>query len=262
MSTTGSTDADCIGLVTITTNQNELNQEEDARRKAANAKRRTSIIAGVVVTVVVLLLIAGGVWWWLRRGRKSQEIEEGGIDTLPRQFIETGSSGQILSINNFLPSGASITSSPNKSSFSPGAQSLAYASEPFNPYNDSSIADSSHLSSGSGPGANLRNRPSFANFPHSSVRRSKAAEAAHESTSEIGNADPTQRSSVIASGSAGGNIWPVRSGSLQENGVLGTPVDNELIYQHQDAGQVVRELPPPYLAPPDVTPQENQERRS
>jgi len=258
VSTTGSTNITCIGHGTITTTQEKLDQE-DAGRK--NAKQRTSIIIGVVVAVIGLLLIGGGVWLCLRRRRKAQESEESGQDTLPRQFIETGSSGQILSINNFLPSGAS-TSSPNKTSFSPGAQSLSYTSDPYNPYHESSITDSNRVSSVSGQGANLYNRPSFANFPQTSVRRSKAAEATQEAMSEINNADLTQSSSTMAAAAAGRHVWPARLGSLGGDGDIRSPTDNEFIYQHLDAGQVVRELPPPYIPPRDVTTPDNSDGRS
>ncbi|KAF9447089.1 hypothetical protein P691DRAFT_802995 [Macrolepiota fuliginosa MF-IS2] len=253
VTTQGSNNTDCIGLVTITTTQAQLNQQEAQQKSAQNAKRRTSIIVGVVVSVVLLLLIIGvGAWFFMRR-RKVQEIEDLGQDTYPRQFTDGGSAGQVLSINNFSV-GNEATPSPGKSTFSPGGyQTLAYGSEA---YNESVSMDSTRLSSTAG--ANLRNRPSFANFPARSVRRSKGEEAAQEAMSEADSSMLTQ--SAAPSGSGRHPIWPARSGSLQAT--PSTPMESEIIYQHQDAGQVVRELPPPYIAPPDARPQNNPEQRS
>lgn len=241
--------------------QAELNQQEAQQKAARNAKRRTSIIVGVVVSLVSVLLIVGGVGAWLHmRRKKAMEIEEAGQDILPRQFVETGPSGQVLSINSFM-GGTSTTPSPGKSTFSPGLNSLSYATETLGE-SMSMDSDPNRMSSGSShvPGANLRSRPSFANFPATSVRRSKAQEAAQDATSDSDGATLMHSQSAMATSSAGHPVWPARSASLQANAT--SPVESEIIYQHQDAGQVVRELPPPYIAPPDVVTPGGSERRA
>ncbi|KAJ3577010.1 hypothetical protein NP233_g18 [Leucocoprinus birnbaumii] len=259
VSTFGSTNVDCIGFGTITDSQSDLNQQEAERRAAQASKRRTSIIVGVVVSIVLLLLIAGavGTWLYVRKKKRGVRHEEAVLDVTPRQFVESGSAGQVLSINNFMDTSTITTPSPMKGSFiTPESHGLPYVVEPFG-HDTLSIDTSTRLStSGAGSavspsgGANLQSRPSFANFPATSVRRSKAQEAAQEGMSET-NHTILSRSSM-PSGSSGQPVWPARSGSLQGAGMsdAGEP---ELIYQHRDAGQVVRELPPPYIAPPDTT---------
>ncbi|KXN85164.1 hypothetical protein AN958_11586 [Leucoagaricus sp. SymC.cos] len=261
VSTTGSTNITCPGAITKSGTQADFNQQEARQNAARNsAKRRTSIIVGVVVSLVLFFLIVGGVGTWLyMRRKKAQESDtEDNQDVFPRQFVEAGSSGRVLSINNFMSSSTTASPSPSKAGFSPDPYRLPYVIEP---YTESLSAGSNGTGTGSAQSpdasSNLRSRPSFANFPASSVRRSKGQEAAQDALSE---SNPT---TVTRSSGPSGSTWPVRSGSLQANGVTGD--QDEVIIQHTDGGQVpvVRELPPPYIAPPDrITSTDEPDRRT
>jgi hypothetical protein len=122
--------------------------------------------------------------------------------------------------------------------------------EPFNDLRRDSATDQTQSHSG----------PSFAHFPMSSVRRSakgrEAAQEGHDNDGTILSYPPSQSTS-----SASHPPWPARSASLQQQHTsIVSGMENEIIYQHRDAGQVVRELPPPYI-PPQIPVDSGDERR-
>lgn len=255
----GSSNIDCIGLVSSSGNSTQIKQQAEAAAAAAEAsnRKRTSIIIGVCVGVGVSLLLAGiFLFVCLRRRRPHPEVDLD-PDTRPRQFEETG--GQVLSINSFLPASPGRSTKSPISDFSLSSNHYASAA-PFDPYgHDSSATTDSARQSGSDAG-----RPSFANFPSVSVRRPKAAEAGfshdsrhkhnlhHPSSSSLNTSGPSrtiERSASalpISSDPLSPVDLPSRSMSLQGTSTDVPLRDGEVIYQHRDAGGVVRELPPPY----------------
>ncbi|KAF7760860.1 hypothetical protein Agabi119p4_10269 [Agaricus bisporus var. burnettii] len=245
ISTFGSIDYACIGFRTIVTTQKELDDAEKAREDSQRSKKRTAIIVGIVVSVAGVLFIAGAIAFWIHRRRRLESLKP---DIEPRQFMDSGPSGQVLSVTQFMASSPNHTPSSGKTAFSP-IGSLPYSIEPFSDDRRDSTADQSqphfHLTSSSG--ADQRGGPSFAQFPVSSVRRSGKAREAAQTT--LAHHDRSQMSSSSARLLPD---WPVRSASLQpphHDSMSTSAMESEIIYQHQDAGQVVRELPPPYIPP-------------
>ncbi|KAF7290554.1 hypothetical protein MIND_01295500 [Mycena indigotica] len=276
--TTGSTNVDCVGLVSKSGTAAEIKQQALQAAATSKARHQSAIIAGVVVTIVVLLLLAGvGVFLFLRRRKALKKTDKitprqfesgvGGINVAPA-YTEHGT--HILSINSFIsPSSPTEVKSPSQSNFSSPTNTSAVGSlvgydrqrmmSAIPPQDNASIS-SVPLSTTTGGALSVRNphphRPAvFSNFPTASVRRSaKAIEAGMTSSisedSEFYDAATTSRS-VERSLSAGPTSVmgrqpsPARSASVGAN----TPAAQEIIYQHQDAG-VVRELPPPYMGPP------------
>lgn len=240
----GSTDVTCTGLGTASFNQTILNQQEAARRAAQNSRRRTSIIIGVVVSLVSLLSIVGaaGTWHYLRTqyGRPNLDIK-------PRQFDQFIPSGQAFSINNLVESGVITTPSPGKARSIPaGSHGSPHKVIPYTP----EILSANNTRQPSGTGSvplpvndtDSHSQPSSVNPPAVSVRRSKGQETTQVTMSESRTSDRP--------GSLGPPIL-IRNGSVRGSRLTAAS-ENELIYQHQDAGQAVRELPPPYICPPEA----------
>ncbi|KAJ7186745.1 hypothetical protein C8R46DRAFT_279075 [Mycena filopes] len=265
VTTVGSTDTSCIGIVGGGSTNVKVAAQAKAAAAAASSRKKTAVVAGVVVTVIVVLILAAvGVWLFLRRRKVQQTTRE----ITPRQFEagapapsfqETG--GQILSINAFIAPGsptrsaASAGPSDLSHSLSRSSPSLLVAENPFEPPPPLRRGpESAHSSSSNGStnshGLQVRNpnRPAaFTSFPTASVRRSakeiEAGLATGSSDYFLGDAggsssDLGRSQSAMAAGSSGGRLPPARSASM------GTS-SSEVVYQHQDAG-VVQELPPPY----------------
>ena len=233
----GSTNVTCTGLSTTSFNQSILDQQEAARWRARNSGRRTSIIIGVVVSLVSFLLIVGaaGMWYYLRRKRNMQ----GGK---PVQFRQFRPIGQI-----FPESSAVTTPSPKKSMPIPvESQRLPHVAGPQTP--ETLSADNTRQSFGMSSvqpptsRTNLHGQSSSVNPPAASVRRSQDQEAVPVISSESRSSDWPRSSGQSMSthdGTAQGNVPVVTS-------------ENEVAYQHRDAGRVARELPPPYILPPEI----------
>lgn len=258
--TAGSSNVDCIGLVSSSGNSTVIAAQERAAAATSQARKKTAVIAGVVVTLLVLLLLAGlGVFLYMRRRRMRaaqapRQFEGGSTEALQ----ETGEAGsQILSINAFItPSSptARLPKSPGPSVLSHSASTTASSSNP------SRGPESNHSVSSNGSGLSVRNpnlnRPAaFTSFPTASVRRSaKEIEAGMSTGTSIDSeyydsaavdsgarAMERSRSAAVAGPSAARLPVPTRSAST---GAVAAPGE-EIIFQHQDAG-IVRELPPPY----------------
>ncbi|KAJ7902712.1 hypothetical protein B0H14DRAFT_3422187 [Mycena olivaceomarginata] len=264
--TKGSSNVDCIGLVSSSGDQATIAAEAKAAAATSQARKKTAVITGVVVTLIVLLLLGGiGAYLYLRRRKVQQAARElsprqfeGGSST--EAFQETGT--QVLSINAFI---APASPTQPRSPKSPGPSVLSHSVSTSAPSAGPSARrymaapESTQSASSAGSGLTVRNpnlnRPAaFTSFPTASVRRSaKEIEAglttAHSIDSEYydGPSDTSSgtpiersRSAAVASGPSAVRP-PARSASVGANA---GPTD-EVIFQHQDAG-VLRELPPPY----------------
>ena len=224
---TGSTNVDCIGLVSSSGNSTIIQQAADAARATASAhKRRQSIIIGVSVTLgfLVLLGISVAAFFWMRRRQRHKQEEEAILS--PTQFVEVERTpGQVSSdpdssrlsgkaaLAAAAAGAAQSTSSAPQGSTAPGSSPSNSDPIPNSPTRTHTNADS-QSSSG------------FTTFPTTSIRRNpKAAEGGY---------------TVQSSGS--------------DTAV--SPVDEEgdVVFQHRDGGHVVRELPPPYLDRPGPSP--------
>ncbi|KAJ7117399.1 hypothetical protein C8R43DRAFT_1137691 [Mycena crocata] len=216
--TTGSTNVDCIGLVSSSGNSTVIKQQEQAALASSKSRKKTAIIAGVVVTVVVLLLLGAAVVFLYMRRRKMQQT--------------------ILSINAFIdPASPTRPTSPK----SPGASTFSNSMSPSNtaptPHRQRFGGTETSHQSISSSGMSIRNpdRPAaFTSFPVASVRRSAKEIEAGLDTGNSLHSDYSADESDISS-------RPL----VERTSMGGSSALTEIIYQHQDA-TVVRELPPPY----------------
>jgi len=263
--TTGSSDVDCIGLVSSSGNSTVIAAEERAANATSAARKKTAVVAGVVVTLIVLLLLGGvGGYLYMRRRRMQQTVQErsprqfeGGSST--EAFQETGT--QVLSINAFIaPTSPTEPRSPKSPGFSVMSRTVSTSAPSAGPSGRRFMAgpESDHSVSSNGSGLSVRNpnnpnRPAFSRFPTASVRRSaKEIEAGlstsnsldseyFDNSSEITSRVPIERSrSAVAVAGPSDRGLPVRSASVGASGA-----QDEVIFQHQDA-DILRELPPPY----------------
>jgi len=220
VTTTGSNDTDCVGLVSSSGNSTIIQQQEEAAKAASQSEERHhAVVIAVVVTFLLLFLIGLGVsaFYYLRKRRQQAEAEE--AQTLPTQFI--GNETKMLSINNYLES--SSNSSPMSRKAALVLQEAQYSrSELSSPAESSPTATLVALpySGGNGvPTARPSSNSGFATFPTSSIRRSAKLLEAGEASS---------------------------SGAVRRPPVIITRGDSEeVVIQHEDAGSV-REIPPPY----------------
>ncbi|TFK71393.1 hypothetical protein BDN72DRAFT_456026 [Pluteus cervinus] len=245
VTTQGSTDVDCIGLVSSTGNSTEM-----AASNSNGSSSHRPIIIGVCAALAALLLIGGGVIgfiFWKRR-QAQQDIEDG-QDLEPRQFFDApGNPGQVVSMNSF------ITAHPT----SPKSNRPMSEMQNFNPYDTpvttTAPSDFTSASSSSQTGP-LRERPSFANFPSSSIRSNKAIEAGYARPQDAAYltatasapdiAGPSEPSGTLLS-TTSGSVWSGPSTTTHTGAVDAIQThDGEVIFQHRDAG-LPRELPPPY----------------
>ncbi|KAF6752611.1 hypothetical protein DFP72DRAFT_1070181 [Ephemerocybe angulata] len=222
VSTYGSENYDCVGLVSSNGVASQLAKEAEDRKKAKD-KKRTAIVAGVTVPLVILLLAAIGVGvWWYRR-KKQLEKEPNPQDVEPYAYKEeplqlpqgmyangTGNSGQSKTAFSMQDSTGPLSYTTHGGG--PGSPSIhgSFAAP-------SSTAYTSHDSP-----HDTRGGSSIVTFQPNRNLSGKAAEAA--------------QSVVLAPDSE----YAHASGSGQQaaNG-------DEIVIQHRDGG-TVRELPPPY----------------
>lgn len=219
VTTQGSSNVDCIGLVSSSGNATVLDNQDKAAAAAlaaAASRKRSSIIAGVVVSILVVLALVSAWYFFLFRRRVLQGDAEKGQDlsvnpfSTPPPSATTSSPGQVLSITSFISSPPSSPKSTRHSLNAPSPQSQTDLSSPI-----------SRPSSG----RTSRSKPSFVAFPRASTRTSaKAAEAAASPPSPHSPVSPSSPSAQAEGPSA------------------------EYVYQHRDGGRV-RELPPPYMNP-------------
>lgn len=265
--TRGSPIVDCIGLVSSSGNSTIIKQQADAAAAAVKAHKRKTIIIGVCVTLAGLIIIAGTILVVMYKRKRQQEHDrELAPDTAVRQYEERDE-GQILTIPSSTDRNSRSPKSPRtfleSSVSSSGLTSSNYVGvPPFDPYQS---ARDSGISSGppSSPDPSSH-RPASSGFSRRSQKAIEAGLASPQSMDSSlrpGSADSrapvtmTRSSSTQASGSGqtstpsqGNTRWPTRTESLQAAVVdPNAPVnDADIIYQHQDGGGVVRELPPPY----------------
>jgi len=158
---------------------------------------------------------------WFRRKRNGQRRKP---DLDVRQF------DQLKSIDQVFPKSSVITMpSPSKSRTIPNnSQRLPHVARPHT--SETVSADNTWQSFGVSPvsGTSLHGQYSSANPPVISSR-----------SHSFDRPGSSGQSTSTHSGAEQGNVSAITS-------------ENEVVYQHRDAGQVVRELPPPYILPPET----------
>ncbi|KAI0942404.1 hypothetical protein AcW1_003046 [Taiwanofungus camphoratus] len=254
--TSGSSNTDCVGLVSSSQTQAQIASEAAARAHAAAlaAKhRRTRIIAGVVIGVVLSVLIGSAAWWcWRRKKAMASGIWDGqdttarawdGHDTTPRtRDVEIPSMGEFVATRNAsrhvkLASTDSVTAS--------GRLPLL-----------SATPDIEQPQSGSSARAAVDSTPSAASPDYSPqsmpLRQNRKADIPHRS-SDSSNTPQLPllhfpQLAVPALGVASPHPGVDRSHSSLNLGLslIDPDVQPDIIIQHRDGG-VVHELPPPYL---------------
>jgi len=235
VSTKGSTDVACTGLVSSSGNSTVIAQQA---LSSPGSKSQRPVIIGVSVTVALLVLlgIVGAGVWYRRRSQKKWEEEE--AKAMPEQFTELPVEpykleGTIMSINNFL--------GPASRADMKAREALGDAPPPPPPKppsrNGSTLVPTnpptpSYQSSQSGSDNGRYSRPGFTSFPSTSIRRSAKSIEAGVGVVMNPTADP-------------GSPQSLESGEVARIGPPGIRQERNMVIQHQDAG-IVSELPPPY----------------
>ncbi|ESK89415.1 hypothetical protein Moror_16190 [Moniliophthora roreri MCA 2997] len=222
----GSSDVECVGLVSRPGNAAQLDQEA-AAAQAQDRRRRTAIIAGTVAPIASILIGASiAAWYFLyyrRRRSQTRDIDLSGHDT-------------DMTVKPFTGAGPLLYSAGSRSPKFPGGGSYndsephGYSNAPFDPYNGSDNGNATMRPPSESAQSSATGRYSR--------RMTKAAEAGMASSTVDGHS---------RSKSHDYNAGPSGSGTRTTS--MGTTHDGEpeLIIQHRDGGPGrVRELPPPY----------------
>jgi hypothetical protein len=242
----GSNDPTCQGLVSRSGNSTELDQEQAAlaAQIAADKKKKKSILAGVLVPIFLLFIGAGvGFWFWRRKRREVQEPESGKFPPpsagalLDTPEMTSARATNVLSINSFLDSSPARSRTFSSTTSGTAPSTYSSSSNPFSSPNDSAVGTS--VGDRTSTSTNGFNR-----FPSRSIRGSAKSMEAGYSLDEESTASNRM---IVRNPSAG-----PASARLGEPA---SPPAGEVVYQHQDGGAIVRELPPPYVDRGNSTPQ-------
>jgi len=232
--TKGSANVDCTGLVSSSGNATAIAQAAVAAAAAAAAqsRKRASTKIAVAVTLVLLFLAGVGIFAYLHI-RKRNEIlaAANGQDTVPRQFAAQTNANEALTISAPLTFDSFQRSSTSSSRLQYTAHRHDSSCPPF------CASDIPHY-----PSRFPSNRSDM-----SPIRPSKADEANGRFMVEVRRTtsttpfQPRARMQSLPNRSASASVGRPRrpSGS--------STAEPDVIYQHRDGGEVVQELPPPYL---------------
>lgn len=218
----GSSDVDCVGLVSSSGNAAQLDQEAAAAQAEAAKKaseRRTAIIAGVVVPVTAIVIGSVAAWYFLyyrRRRQYTGDIDLAAADTSVKPFTDHG---PLL----YTPS----MRTPKSGVF---RESQGYSDAPFDPYQYSASENETAIMRP--PSGTSQSGVTSGRYSTSNRRMTKAAEARMSSE---GHGRSESYDGPSASGTRATSLGHTPHG------------EPELVIQHRDGGPGrVRELPPPY----------------
>ncbi|KAH9911034.1 hypothetical protein B0H21DRAFT_775099 [Amylocystis lapponica] len=238
VSTTGSSNTSCVGLISTSQTAAQIAAEQAAQaaaQAAGSKKHRRDIIIGVVVGVGVPLIFTciAAAWWWRRRQMRDQGIWDG-QDMRPRSWAVPPSSeptGEVQSPKRALAFGHMKLGSINSS--------LPLLSEaPEQGGTRSQAGPSSQTVSHAGSSGDDSRRP------RKGAQRQVPAESALSIPSESQQENLATTSSLLA---LSAHLMRSQStNSLGAGASLDPQVEPDIIIQHRDGG-VVQELPPPYL---------------
>jgi len=239
VSTQGSSNVDCIGLVSVSGNSTQMAQEaaQEAAAAAAATSKRNHIIIGVVVGVFALVfLLVASLWFMARKRRRDGRIPVG-QDTRPRMF-EVEESIPVSSFPFIQPD----SRHSSHKTLMTGSPRAAHPSDPQE-------ASSSNSTSAGGISPAHSQDPTNTSPYYTSQFPMNAAAASPDRSS------PRRKNKAYmrAARSVGEALSPaspasgVRSQPPNSPGhePLDTEIEPDIIIQHRDGG-VVQELPPPY----------------
>ncbi|OBZ72846.1 hypothetical protein A0H81_07009 [Grifola frondosa] len=284
VSTTGSSDISCTGLVSLSGSSAGI-ADAPASPKSSSAKNHTTAIAlGIVFGLVVSLILAavGGWWWWRRKRRLAQGIMDGqdakarpfsnGEEQRPSLNLDMGEVEKMVQVDSVRMRSTSWSMDRARVTASPTSMDMASTALPSAP---EPVLTAIHIRT-----ANLDGRLPMSATPDlcapnstspaatrsPSVRYRKAIEAHAEAqaarTRRMQSAHASPSARVIPS-------RPARRSQSTSDAVRQSPsyhvpsrqtrtplrssllalepeVEADIIIQHQDGG-IVEELPPPYL---------------
>jgi hypothetical protein len=219
VSTTGSSNVDCVGLVSTSGNSTQMAAQAAAQaavnRTRARSRRRKDIIVGVVVGLVGSVVIVAAIICLMARSRRTERGVMVGQDTRPRLF----------EVEQAIP----VTA---QSDLRNSSRKALMANSPSSPTADTPGGSSS---SGSGPNRLLQDSDTSASahFPDDAAaggssppgRRNKAVSAYMRATRSVGEV--------------------LRPALRRGRDPVDPDLEPDIIIQHRDGG-VVQELPPPY----------------
>lgn len=244
----GSEDVSCVGLNSSPGNTVLLNEEQDAQAGAiAKAKRRQiATLAGILIPLSILIF--GGAFiayrYYIKQQRSKKELAPEPLVLPEPKVVEEAGAGELVGSSAVLENqilSISPATDPSLNPFLTEAERTRVA-----------LNDTSDLASST-------SRRGFVNFPTSSIRHSnkKAIEAGRtssnlvsanltESTPAPHNRFAFERSLSAQPRGAPPPSVPTRSASFPSPMITPPAGDPEYLFQHQDGGRFVRELPPPY----------------
>ncbi|KAJ3886987.1 hypothetical protein GG344DRAFT_81177 [Lentinula edodes] len=244
----GSEDVSCVGLNSSPGNTVLLNEEQDAQAGAvAKAKRRQiATLAGILIPLSILIF--GGAFiayrYYIKQQRSKKELAPEPLVLPEPKVVEEAGAGVLVGSSAVLENqmlSISPAADPSLNPFLTEAERTRVA-----------LSDTSDLASST-------SRRGFVNFPTSSIRHSnkKAIEAGRtssnlvspdltESTPAPHNRFAFERSLSAQPRGAPPPSVPTRSASFPSPMITPPAGDPEYLFQHQDGGRFVRELPPPY----------------
>ncbi|KAJ3811104.1 hypothetical protein F5876DRAFT_76120 [Lentinula aff. lateritia] len=235
----GSEDVSCVGLNSSPGNTVLLNEEQDAQADAiAKAKRRQiATLAGILTPLSILIFGSAFIAYryHIKQERLKKELAPEPLVLPEPKVVEEAGAGVLVG------SSAVLENQPSLNPFLTEAERTRVA-----------LNDTSDLASST-------SRRGFVNFPTSSIHHSskKAIEAGRtssnlvstdltESTPAPRNPFAFERSLSAQPRSAPPSSVPTRSASFPSPMITPPAGDPEYLFQHQDGGRFVRELPPPY----------------
>ncbi|TCD71080.1 hypothetical protein EIP91_000172 [Steccherinum ochraceum] len=265
VNTTGPTSVDCVGLVSSSKTQQQIQQEaiDQAAAAAAAARHRHNMrIVSIVLGVCIpLLVIAGALaFWWRRRAIIAKDHDRGvwdGQDVNARVWELPPGSGEMVQVGDSPQAHHSLLDHKRSGSGEPGSDpnialraiipSTAYAQ--YSPDYDglTSPGQSSSASQiGSQSPQPTTTTATTSAYPTALTPRQRKALEAQGIT-------PSSSSTHLPPGalppSSPGTSGPRSPRTMTPADSLDNAAGPDIIIQHRDAGAgpVVQELPPPYM---------------
>ncbi|KAJ3756947.1 hypothetical protein FB446DRAFT_799324 [Lentinula raphanica] len=257
---TGSEDVTCAGLNSSPGNATWLTEAQDAQlHSITEAKhRKTAILVGTILPLSVLLI--GIVAYLLYRAHHRQQKLEERLKpeplTLPEpKAVEEAEANSSVGTGVILENQA-LTASPVSDPDLNLNPFLTQAERSITALNDNIIYPSSTRIYSGRSSRTSSTHSGFVNFPTTSVRGAskKSIQAKLESldpdTQASSNSSRARNPPVVGrslSAQPRGSpipTLPMRSSSFGAPTV--SPIEGEYVFQHQDGGRFIRELPPPY----------------
>lgn len=227
LSTTGSSNYSCVGLVTTTGNSSSVNQHPSPPGPTNHAP----IIAGVIVSVLAILMILLLAVFLDRRRKRLMKQQQAEPAFIPEAWSppDTGMHPDALSSVPLLPGVGGMARPSSKQSRSFGSrQDFSSASPEFAMSEFSTTRPSGALST-----------------PESQEPSPRVSGVSSTAPAATGVLSKAQRIRAARAEASGSNSAAQSSTGLPPGLPTGWQVEPDIIIQHRDGG-VVQEIPPPY----------------